>query len=146
MEQGQAKGRGEDDPYIARALATEGGHLAIGRGGYALHYDRGCTLSGYDCESMKAACIAAGLPVIDSREVPFDAVVKLAVSGPMIAVGEPAHPEPWHALSSAPLAVIAEAYRAAGAEVVNLDPHVAPVSAEARRSVPTRTMVAGEEQ
>ena len=26
---------GDYDTYIARALATEGGHLSIGRGGYA---------------------------------------------------------------------------------------------------------------
>ena len=106
---------------IARALATEGGHLAIGRGGYTLQYDQGCFLSGYDCESLKAACIAAGLPVIDSREVPFAVVCRLVVSGPMIAVGEPTSPEPWHALSYVPLQAIAQAYREAGAEVFNLD-------------------------
>ena len=56
----------DDRGLIARALATVSGHLAIGRGGYTLHYDRGCRLSGYDVEPIKAACIAAGLPVIDS--------------------------------------------------------------------------------
>ncbi len=79
---------------IRRALHTDGGHLSIGRGGFSLHYDRGCTLSGYDCDAMKAACIAFGLPVIDSRSVPFDAVITLAVSGPMVAVGEPASAPP----------------------------------------------------
>ena len=71
---------------------------------------------------MKAEAIAAGLPVIDSRGVPSEAVVRLAVSGPMIAVGEPAGPEPWHALSCAPLRAVARAYREAGAEVFNVDP------------------------
>lgn len=60
-----------DAAAIARALAVTGGHLTIGRGGYALHYARGSTLSGYDIEPMKATCIAGGLPVIDSRMVDF---------------------------------------------------------------------------
>ena len=104
---------------IARALATAGGHLSIGRGGATLHFERGW-LSGCHPEKVKAEAIAAGLPVIDSREVPFDAVYDLAVRGPMIAVGEPPGDPPYPALSYAPLAVVAEAYRAAGAEVFNL--------------------------
>ena len=108
------------EELIGRALRTEGGHLSIGRGGFALHFDRGCTLSGYDCDAMKTACILRGLPVIDSREVPFDAVFRLAVCGPMIAIGEPASQPPWHALAYAPLPVVADAYRAAGADVANL--------------------------
>jgi hypothetical protein len=105
--------------YIARALATAGGHLSIGRGGATLYFARGW-LSGCHPEKIKAEAIAAGLPVIDSREVPFDAVYDLAVRGPMIAVGEPPGDPPYHALSYAPLEVVAEAYRAAGAEVFNL--------------------------
>jgi hypothetical protein len=111
----------DDDGYIARALATEGGHLSIGRGGFSLYYDRGAHLSGYDCEPVKGACIAAGLPVIDSRMVDFVIVARLAIDGPMIAVGEPPSMPPYHAFSYAPLAVVAAAYRAAGAEVLNLD-------------------------
>jgi len=109
------------DVHIVRALATEGGHLSIGRGGFSLYFDRGAHLSGYDCETVKAACIAAGLPVIDSRGVEFAAVARLAINGPMIAVGEPPSPPPYHAFAYAPLALVAAAYRAAGAEVVNLD-------------------------
>jgi hypothetical protein len=119
--------RKSDDPalrdygeYITSALRTEGGHLSIGRGGFTLHYARGARLSGYDCESIKASCIAAGLPVIDSRVVAFEDVARLAVRGPMAAVGEEASPPPYHALSYAPLAVLAAAYRAAGAEVFNI--------------------------
>ena len=110
---------GEYDAYIARALATEGGHLSIGRGGATLHFERG-RLRGCAENVVKAAAIAAGLPVIDSRTVPFDEVWALAVRGPMIAVGEPPSPPPYHALSYAPLAFVAEAYRAAGAEVFNM--------------------------
>ena len=108
------------DDYIASALRTEGGHLSIGRGGFILHYARGAHLSGYDCEQIKACCIAGGLPVIDSRMVAFEDVARLAVSGPMAAVGEAASTSPYHALSYAPLAVLANAYRAAGAEVFNI--------------------------
>src|ERR1700736_23987 len=108
------------DEYIASTLRTEGGHLSIGRGGFTLYYARGATLSGYDCESIKARCIAAGVPVIDSRMVAFEDVVRLAVRGPMAAVGEDASPPPYHALSYAPLSLLANAYRAAGAEVFNI--------------------------
>ena len=60
---------GEHDEVIARALATEGGHLAIGRSGYTIWFARSSRQSGYDCETIKAAAVAAGLPVIDSRRV-----------------------------------------------------------------------------
>jgi hypothetical protein len=106
--------------YITSALQTNGGHLSIGRGGFTLHFGRGARLSGYDCESFKACCIAVGVPVIDSRMVAFEDVVRLAVRGPMVAVGEEASPPPYDALSFAPLSVVAQAYRAAGAEVFNI--------------------------
>jgi hypothetical protein len=85
--------------YIREAPTTEGGHLAIGRGGFTLYFARGAYLSGHDCETVKAACIAAGLPVIDSRALPFEVVCDLAVRGPMVAVGEAASPAPWSASS-----------------------------------------------
>jgi hypothetical protein len=113
--------------YIREALITEGGHLAIGRGGFTMHLARGAYLSGHDCETIKAACIAAGLPVIDSRGLAFEVVCDLAVRGPMVAVGEPASPPPWGAFSYAPLASVADAYRAAGAEVWNV-PAAAPAA------------------
>jgi hypothetical protein len=93
--------RKSDDPalwaygeYIARALRTDGGHLSIGRGGFTLYYARGARLSGYDCDEVKACCLAAGLPVIDSRMVAFEDAVRLGVRGPMAAVGEEASPPP----------------------------------------------------
>jgi len=110
------------DVYIVRALATEGGHLSIGRGGFSLHFGRCAHLSGHEYETVKASRIAAGLPVIDSREVESAAVARLAINGPMIAVGEPPSQPPYHALAYAPLAVVAVAYRAAGAEAWNLHP------------------------
>ena len=120
-----ARGVPTNVEYIARALSVEGGHLGIGRGGYTLHLARGSTLSGYDVEAMKAECIAAGLPVVDSRNLPFEVAWKLAVSGPMIAVGEPSGLPLYGPLSYAPFAVVAEAYRAAGADVHNLQHVVA---------------------
>ena len=105
---------------IAKALATEGGHLSIGRGGFILWYRDGCRLLGHDSEPIKAACIEAGLPVIDSRGAPFDAVAQLVIRGPMVAVGAPPDPPPHGPFSYAALAAVASAYRVAGAEVVNL--------------------------
>ncbi len=113
---------GEHDEVIARALATEGGHLAIGRGGYTIWFARSSRQSGYDCETIKAAAVAAGLPVIDSRRVAFDTAARLAISGPMIAVGEPPSPPPYGAFACAPLAYVAQIYREAGAEVFNVGP------------------------
>jgi hypothetical protein len=116
------------EEYVASALRTEGGHLSIGRGGFTLYYAHGARLSGYDCEQIKACCIAAGLPVIDSRLVAFEDVVRLAVRGPMAAVGEEATPPPYHALSYAPLSLLANAYRAAGAEVFNIPVPAGPAT------------------
>ena len=109
----------DDADGIRRALAVEGGHLAIGQGGYTLYYAEGSRLSGYDVEPMKAACIAAGLPVIDSRMLNFETAMHLVMRGPMVAVGKPADDPPWHCLADAPLSHVADLYRAAGAEVIN---------------------------
>jgi hypothetical protein len=118
------------DAYIASALRTDGGHLSIGRGGFTLNYARGARLSGYACEQVKACCIAAGLPVIDSRMIAFEDLVRLAVRGPMAAVGEEANPPPYQALSYAPLSVLAGAYRAAGAEVFKIPDSVTRATPE----------------
>lgn len=98
----------------------DGGHLFVGDAGFTLVDQRGTTLSGYDVEPVKAACIAAGLPAIDSRRLGFEAALHLAIHTPMIAVGEPADAQPWHAMAHAPLRHVAALYHAAGAEVANL--------------------------
>lgn len=105
---------------IAAALATPGGHLSIGRGGFTLHYRDGAMLAGYGCEPIKAQSIKAGLPVIDSRNVNFDMTLQLTLSGPLVAVGREAEPAPWHGLSYAPLQAVALRYAATGAEVWNV--------------------------
>ncbi len=106
------------EPYIKEAKRTVGGHLHIGRGGYTLHGS--CQLSGYDCDAVKAKCIAAGLAVIDSRNIAFGQAANLSVRGPMIAVDKASDPPPWNAFSYAPLGVVAAAYRKAGAEIFNI--------------------------
>ncbi len=120
MDKSGNRNQGDYGEYIASALKTEGGHLSIGCGGFILHFGNGSRLSGYDCDRIKACCIEAGLPVIDSRMVDFDQVVRLSVNGPMAAVGRDADSQPWHALSFAPLSVVAKAYQEAGAEVSNI--------------------------
>lgn len=118
------------ETLIERALATPGGHLMIGRGGFTLWYARGCFCSGYASDEVKRLAIAKGLPVIDSRGAPFTAVASLVACGPIIAVGEEPDEPPYHALSRAPLALVAEAYRAAGAEVFNLSGTAPPALRE----------------
>ena len=103
---------------IARALATQGGHLFIGYYGAILHHGH-CRTSGFDPDIMKAACVATGLLVIDTRAADFAAAARVTIGGPMVAVGCLPDPAPWHALAYAPLEQVAEAYRAAGAEVLN---------------------------
>ena len=109
----------EYDDYIASALRTEGGHLSIGRGGFTLYYARGARLSGYDCESIKACCIVAGLP----HRQPDGCLRRCRAPCRQRADGggrRRPSPPPYHALSYSPLAVLANAYRAAGAEVFNV--------------------------
>ena len=106
--------------YIDQALATPGGHLSIGRGGFSLHFGQGAKLNGYDIDTIKAECITAGLPVIDSLGVEFERVADIAVRGPMVAVGCEPDPQPWGALSLVPLQHVATAYAAAGAKIWNM--------------------------
>jgi len=111
---------------IAVALATRGGHLFVSSGG-AILYKQDWQLSGCNIAILKPACIAAGLPVIDSRCIDDKPDLwLLAVDVPMVAVGRDVSPTPWKgAVSYAPLEYVAGLYRAAGAEVHNLPEAVA---------------------
>ncbi len=111
---------------IAAALATRGGHLFVSSGGAILHKQE-WQLSGCNIAIVKPACLAAGLPVIDSRIIDDKPDLwLLAVDVPMVAVGQDASPAPWKgAVSYAPLEYVAGLYRAAGAEVHNLPEAVA---------------------
>ena len=108
------------EEMIQKAKETSGGHLTVGRGGYTLHIEDGHTLSGYNIDRVKQLCIDAGLPVIDSRCVPFDAVAELAISGPMVAVGSAPRFFISRAFSYVSLSEWVESYRAAGAEIHNM--------------------------
>lgn len=122
--------------YIAQALATEGGHLSVGRYGSTLHFSADARLSTPDSEDIKGECAAAGLPVIDSRPVPIERLADLVMRSPEVRVG-PERSEPhwrfaykptWGAFSFAPLEHVVELYRAAGAEVLNWPPSTGPSS------------------
>ncbi len=108
-----------DAGTIAQALAVEGGHLFIGHNGNILHYACGAKLHGYDNDGMKVACVAAGLPVIDARQVAFTDLWRIVVSEPEAAVGTPEELRSRHWVSQAPLTVVAGLYHAVGAEVLN---------------------------
>lgn len=115
---------------IVAALATPGGHLSIGRGGFTLYHRHGAMLSGYGCEAIKAQA-SRPVSVIDSRNVDFDVVLQLTLCGPLVAVGREPEPFPWHGLSYAPLQAVAFRYAAAGAEVWNIpDIETMPVVAK----------------
>jgi hypothetical protein len=111
---------------IAAALATRGGHLFVSSGG-AILYKQDWQLSGCNIAILKPACIAAGLPVIDSRCIDDKPDLwLLAVDVPRVAVGRDVSPTPWKgAVSYALLEYVAGLYRAAGAEVHNLPEAVA---------------------
>ncbi len=111
---------------IAAALATRGGYLFVSSGG-AILYKQEWQLSGCNIAILKPACIAAGLPVIDSRCIDDKPDLwLLAVDVPMVAVGRDVSPTPWKgSVSYAPLEYVAGLYRAAGAEVCNLPEAVA---------------------
>ena len=104
---------------IGSALAVKGGHLFVHEGGWTLYFSHGCRLSAYDADQIKTACSEAGLPIIDIRGLDPDTALSLACRLPMIAVGTAPDPEPWHALSYAPLSHIVELYRAVGAEITH---------------------------
>lgn len=76
--------------------------------------------------------MAAGLPVIDSRCVDFDAVLQLTLGGPLVVVGRDPEPAPWHGLSYTPLRAVAAGCAAAGAEVWNI-PGIETMAAPAIR-------------
>jgi hypothetical protein len=73
--------------------------------------------------------MAARLPVIDSRMVPFEDVARLAVDG-MAAVGEEATPPTLSCALFAALAVLADAYGAAGARCSNMPGPARPAAEE----------------
>jgi len=108
---------------IRRTKASVGGHVHIGEGGASVHYTHAgygaCRLSGYSlshCYTALAAMVA-GVPWVDTRPVRD---VGALLRAPMVAVGQPPDPAPWHGFSHAPLEAVFRHYAAAGAHVGNL--------------------------
>lgn len=105
------------ETFRAAALMT------IGRGGWSIDYptrNGRASLQGHgDGEPYATICRRLGVPVVDSREAPIDKVARVAISGPMPAIGQAPDPAPWGAMSYAPVAHIVELWRQAGAKVWN---------------------------
>ena len=108
------------EELINKSKQTIGGHLSVGGHGYTLHIADGHRLSGYDIDTMKQLCIDVGLPVIDTRCLPFDVMADLAIAGPMVAVGSAPRFVICRALSYVSLQEWVAIYRAAGAEIHNM--------------------------
>lgn len=65
-----------------RATLRNDGWLQIGRGGAVLHHAPFSHVSGLHPGDIRA-CIAAGIPTLDSRQMRASDVSELAVRGPM---------------------------------------------------------------
>ncbi len=115
---------------IAQALATQGGHLRVGRHGSTLFFSADARLSSIDTDQIKAECAGTGLPVIDTRHVPIEVLARLIMEGPEVRVGpqlpyphwQRAYEPPWSAFSYALLEHVVALHRAANAEVLNWPP------------------------
>lgn len=101
-----------------RQVIADKGYLRLGEFGSSLHYKNG-TLSGFDPELYITVARRLGVPIIDCREMLMSERFK-AINFPLIAIGREPDREPWHVLSYAPLAYVADLYRQAGAIVENI--------------------------
>ncbi len=72
---------------IRRALATEAGHLYVHQRGYTLRFGDNGFVRGYAIAPFKAACVVAGLPVIDTRMLEPWEVLRLDDLSAMRACG-----------------------------------------------------------
>jgi hypothetical protein len=70
---------------IGCAIATEGGHLYVHERGYTLRFGSNGFVGGYAIAPFRAACVVAGLPVIDTRMLEPWEVLRLAIHSPMCA-------------------------------------------------------------
>lgn len=89
---------------IRKSLASSDAYVSAGRGGTCIHAENTTvsTYGGLKHFATARVLICLGMPFVDTN--PVSNPVKL-ISLPMVAVGKPAEPEPWSALSYAPLAV-----------------------------------------
>ena len=116
----RSAGLRDTDAWIRQALAFKDGHLFIGEGGSVLCFRPGARLAGYDVETTKAACLAAGLAVIDIRGLDVETALQAARDEPRPASGERPDARPFYGWAYGPLRSVAALYHAAGAEVANM--------------------------
>lgn len=127
-----SRGTHDTEAWIRQALAFKDGHLFIGEGGSVLCFRPGARLAGYDVETTKAACLAAGLAVIDIRGLDVETALRVARDEPRPAPGERLDARPFYGWAYGPLRSVAALYHAAGAEVANMpDVTGAPAGAAA---------------
>ena len=82
------------DAWVSQALTFEDGHLFLGRGGPVLCFGRGARLTGINVEAAKAACIVAGLPVIDLRGLNVETEIRVARDEPRPVPGDKLYKSP----------------------------------------------------
>ena len=118
-----------------RATLANDGWLQIGRGGATLHYSPNAHVEGLHPHHIRA-CIAAGIPTLDSTGMKVEDVYELAVRGPMPGfVDETFGTDPDGSLSKRHWRVIFDRYAARdGAVFHNYSP--TPSAWRARSSSP----------
>ena len=98
-------------------MKANGGYISIGRGGATIQ-GHNVTQSGGHPDYYRAIARAINIPFKDTRNVEFNIAAKIAISGPMISVGET--PEKRISpLSYAPLDYVFGLWADAGAEIEN---------------------------
>jgi hypothetical protein len=70
-------------------------------------------------DEIAQALIGLGVPTIDCRSADYSKLISVAISGPMIAVGDQQVEESKHWLSYRPLAEVAIGYQSAGCKLHN---------------------------
>jgi hypothetical protein len=114
-----------------RATLANDGWLQIGRGGATLHYSPNAHVEGLHPHHIRA-CIAAGIPTMDSTGLDIGDVYELSVRGPMAGFADSAFgPDPDGSLSTRQWRVIFDRYAAReGAVFHNYTPNLTPWSPE----------------
>jgi len=114
-----------------RATLANDGWLSIGRGGATLHYSPNAHVEGLHPHHIRA-CIAAGIPTLDSTAMDIKDVYELSVRGPMPSfTDEPFGTDPDGGLSKRQWRVIFNRYAARpGAVFHNYQPDPTPWSPE----------------
>ena len=110
-----------DTARSLRETIHTGGYLSIGRGGTTLHCsDRHRVECQWYDEAYHALARRLHIPIVDTRSVPDDRIVEVAVSWPMACVDpRNADPPPYGSFSHAPLPYMLGRWKAVGATIEN---------------------------